>query len=96
MKNSKKNLIKDAFRAAKIIAKIGDPKGIKQHVNILVKAVAEKGWVDKVKEIEELEKISGKNFTAEIEAVVKNAIIKIITETTWESWQDIKLSLIHI
>ncbi len=94
LKNSKKDL-EDAFRAAKIISKIGDgdPKGMMKYINILLKTITEKGLINEIKEIEELEKISGKNFTAEIEAVVKNAIIKIITETTWESWQDIKYGI---
>ena len=89
LKDLRRDLVEEAFRAAKIIAKIGDPKGMK-YVNILLKAIAEKGWVNEIKEIEELEKISGKNLTAEIEAVVKNTIEKVLAATEMESWEDIK------
>jgi len=92
LKDLRRDLVEEAFRAAKIIAKIGDPKGMK-YVNILLKAIAEKGWVNEIKEIEELEKISGKNLTAEIEAVVKNTIRKVLAATEMESWEDIKYGM---
>jgi len=88
----KKDLIEDAFRAAKIAAKIGTPKGMGS-VNVLVKTVVENGWVSEIKEIEKIEKILGKDFTTEIEAVVKNAIRKVITATGIRSWRDIKYGM---